>query len=93
MIVWFIFSNTKVVVFFDMTKSLCLKVRIFKDYLRFAGNNGVAEPLQYGLSHPGWNDRMVKCEKLEKLGPGVILNGFPMRYKDVIILHIIYALT
>lgn len=49
-----------------MTKSLCLKVRIFKDYLRFAGNNGVAEPLQYGLSHPGGNDRMVKCEKLEK---------------------------
>lgn len=49
-----------------MTNSLCLKVRIFKDYLRFAGNNGVAEPLQYGLSHPGWNDRMVKCKKLEK---------------------------
>ena len=66
MIVWFIFSNTKVVVFFDMTNSLCLKVRIFKDYLRFAGNNGVAEPLQYGLSHPGWNDRMEKRKKLEK---------------------------
>lgn len=68
MIVWFIFSNTKVVVFFDMTKSLCLKVWIFKDYLRFEGNNGVAEPLQYGLSHPGWNDRMVKCEKIGKIG-------------------------
>ena len=70
MIVWFIFSNTKVVVFFDMTNSFCLKVRIFKDYLRFGANNGVAEPLQYGLSHPGWNDRMVKCEKIGKIGAG-----------------------
>ena len=52
MIVWFMFSNTKVVDFFDMSKSLCLKVWIFKDYLRFAGNNGVAESLQYGLGHP-----------------------------------------
>lgn len=68
MIVWFIFSNTKVVVFFDMTKSLCLKVWIFKDYLRFAGNNGVAESLQYGLGHPEGNDRSVKCEKIGKIG-------------------------
>lgn len=70
MIVWFNFSNTKVVVFFEMTKSLCLKVWIFKDYLRFAGNNGVAESLQYGLGHSGGKDRSVKCEKIGKIGVG-----------------------